>query len=72
EEWEGHPLRKDYGIGKVKVEFLEQPLLQIQSAGQAPQGGEGQQEVDDLGQTAGVERGTHIHWRPAAERDRGE
>jgi len=25
EEWEGHPLRKDYGIGKVPVQFKESP-----------------------------------------------
>ena len=26
EEWEGHPLRKDYGVGKIAVEFVEQPV----------------------------------------------
>ena len=72
DEWEGHPLRKDYGVGKVKVEFLEQPLLQIQSRGQAPQGEEADQDVDRLGQTAGMERSIHTRWRPAAERERGE
>lgn len=25
EEWEGHPLRKDYGIGRVPVQFKEAP-----------------------------------------------
>jgi NADH-quinone oxidoreductase subunit C len=25
EEWEGHPLRKDYGVGKVPVQFKEAP-----------------------------------------------
>jgi NADH-quinone oxidoreductase subunit C len=25
EEWEGHPLRKDYGIGRVPVQFKETP-----------------------------------------------
>lgn len=27
DEWEGHPLRKDYGVGKVPVEFIPQPLI---------------------------------------------
>ncbi|HXB36993.1 MAG TPA: NADH-quinone oxidoreductase subunit C [Acidimicrobiales bacterium] len=25
EEWEGHPLRKDYGVGRVPVQFKEAP-----------------------------------------------
>ncbi len=25
EDWEGHPLRKDYGVGKVPVQFKEAP-----------------------------------------------
>jgi NADH-quinone oxidoreductase subunit C len=25
EDWEGHPLRKDYAIGKVPVQFKESP-----------------------------------------------
>lgn len=25
EDWEGHPLRKDYGIGKVPVQFKDAP-----------------------------------------------
>jgi len=25
EDWEGHPLRKDYGIGKVPVQFKHAP-----------------------------------------------
>ena len=25
EEWEGHPLRKDYGIGRVPVQFKSTP-----------------------------------------------
>ncbi len=25
EEWEGHPLRKDYGVGRVPVQFKETP-----------------------------------------------
>ncbi|MEA2446989.1 MAG: NADH-quinone oxidoreductase subunit [Actinomycetota bacterium] len=71
DEWIGHPLRKDYGVGKVKVEFLEQPLMQIQSLGQSPGGEEAKQEVDRLGQTAGVaEDQGGRRWRPASERNR--
>ena len=25
EDWEGHPLRKDYGVGAIPVQFLEDP-----------------------------------------------
>ena len=25
EEWEGHPLRKDYGVGRVPVQFKQSP-----------------------------------------------
>lgn len=51
DEWEGHPLRKDYGVGKVAVEFVDQPFLQIQSPGQSPKGREAMEELDSLGQT---------------------
>jgi NADH-quinone oxidoreductase subunit C len=72
DEWEGHPLRKDYGVGKVKVEFIEQPLLQIQTPGQSSTPDEAGQEVDRLGQAAGFDRvRSGLRWRPAAERDRG-
>ena len=47
----GYPLRKDYGVGKVPVEFVAQPLLQIDSPGQSPGGNEARQEVDALGQS---------------------
>jgi hypothetical protein len=50
DEWEGHPLRKDYGVGKVPVEFVHQPFLQIDAPGQSPQGDEAGAEVDALGQ----------------------
>jgi NADH-quinone oxidoreductase subunit C len=51
DEWEGHPLRKDYGVGKVPVEFIPQPLLQIDSAGQSPNSEEAHQAIDHLGQS---------------------
>lgn len=50
DEWEGHPLRKDYGVGKVPVEFVPQPFLQIEGAGQAPSPAESGYTVDRLGQ----------------------
>ncbi|MPZ68889.1 MAG: hypothetical protein GEU71_05110 [Actinobacteria bacterium] len=50
DEWEGHPLRKDYGVGKVPVEFIPQPLLQIDSAGQSPNAEGAHQAIDHLGQ----------------------
>jgi NADH-quinone oxidoreductase subunit C len=51
EEWEGHPLRKDYGVGKVAIEFLPQPYLQVEAPGQSPKPVEAQVDVDRLGQT---------------------
>ena len=50
DEWEGHPLRKDYNVGKVPVEFAPQPFLQIDAPGQAPDTAEAERSVDDLGQ----------------------
>jgi NADH-quinone oxidoreductase subunit C len=50
DEWVGYPLRKDYGVGKVPVEFLPQPFLQIESPGQAPNASEAEVELDELGQ----------------------
>lgn len=56
DEWEGHPLRKDYGVGKVAVEFLPQPFLQIDAPGQAPETRAAGREVDRLGQSGEPER----------------
>jgi NADH:ubiquinone oxidoreductase subunit C len=50
DEWEGHPLRKDYGTGKVDVEFVPQPFLQIDSPGQGPSGADARKDVDSFGQ----------------------
>jgi NADH-quinone oxidoreductase subunit C len=50
DEWEGHPLRKDYGVGKVPVEFIPQPFLQIDAPGQSPVPTESGRDVDGLGQ----------------------
>lgn len=58
DEWEGHPLRKDYGVGKVEVDFVPQPFLQIQGLGQSPKSKEALETVDDFGQTEdGARRG---------------
>jgi NADH:ubiquinone oxidoreductase subunit C len=51
DEWEGHPLRKDYGLGKVPVEFTPQPFLQVEAPGQAPSPEDALTTVDELGQT---------------------
>lgn len=51
DEWEGHPLRKDYGVGKVAVQFRAQPLLQIDAPGQAPASRDAGSAVDGLGQS---------------------
>lgn len=56
DEWEGHPLRKDYGVGKVAVEFIPQPFMQIDSPGQSTMKGESKARLDRLGQV--VEEGT--------------
>lgn len=50
DEWEGHPLRKDYGVGKVAIEFIPQPFLQIDAPGQSTMQGEAQARLDHLGQ----------------------
>ena len=50
DDWEGWPLRRDYGVGKVTIEFAPQPFLQIDAPGQAPDATEAQEAVDPLGQ----------------------
>lgn len=50
DEWEGHPLRKDYGVGKVPIEFIPQPLIQIDSPSQSPKSGVSGAGLDRLGQ----------------------
>ena len=50
DEWEGHPLRKDYGVGKIPIEFVPQPFLQFDSPHQQPNSQEGGASVDRLGQ----------------------
>jgi NADH:ubiquinone oxidoreductase subunit C len=52
DEWEGHPLRKDYGVGKVTVEYLPQPFIQIDTPGQGTTKHDAAVEVDRLGQVA--------------------
>jgi len=51
DEWEGHPLRKDYGVGKVTVQFLPQPFLQIDAPGQGTSTADAGTSVDELGQS---------------------
>lgn len=55
DEWEGHPLRKDYGVGKVAVEFIPQPFMQIDGPGQGTTRSEAGVTVDHLGQIKTVE-----------------
>ncbi|MFN2489127.1 MAG: NADH-quinone oxidoreductase subunit C [Actinomycetota bacterium] len=64
DEWEGHPLRKDYGVGKVPVEFVPQPFMQVDSPGQSPQSEEARRAVDALGQSGQPRR--HSFDSPAA------
>ncbi len=50
ENWEGHPLRKDYGVGKIPIQWVPQPVMQVDAPGQAPDPIDAGQEVDRLGQ----------------------
>jgi NADH:ubiquinone oxidoreductase subunit C len=51
DDWEGYPLRKSYGVGKVAIEFIPQPMMQMQGAGQSPKPHEAETDVDGLGQS---------------------
>ncbi|HEX2240027.1 MAG TPA: NADH-quinone oxidoreductase subunit C [Actinomycetota bacterium] len=55
DEWQGHPLRKDYGVGKVQVEFVPQPFMQIDTPGQATSVEAAESTVDSYGQLTEVE-----------------
>ena len=56
DDWEGHPLRKDYSVGKVAIEFAPQPFLQIDAPGQAPDTAEAGRGVDELGQSGRADK----------------
>ncbi len=51
DSWEGHPLRKDYGVGKIPIQWIPQPVLQVDAPGQAPDSSSAGREVDHLGQS---------------------
>jgi NADH:ubiquinone oxidoreductase subunit C len=68
EEWEGHPQRKDYGVGKVPIEFVPQPFLQIDSPGQSSRGAAGGSELDHLGQAGPPQRSATTLDRDTASR----
>jgi NADH-quinone oxidoreductase subunit C len=56
DEWEGHPLRKDYGVGKVTVQYLPQPVLQV-TGDQGTSTVDSHEPVDRLGQAGPPRRG---------------
>ena len=56
ETWEGHPLRKDYGVGKIPIQWIPQPVMQVDAPGQAPDSADAGQEVDHLGQARTKEK----------------
>jgi NADH:ubiquinone oxidoreductase subunit C len=56
DEWEGHPLRKDYGVGKIAIEYVPQPFIQIDTPGQGTTKHESAADVDRLGQVSPEER----------------
>jgi NADH-quinone oxidoreductase subunit C len=64
EDWEGFPLRKDYGVGKMAIEFVPQPYLQIDAPGQAPESEGARRRVDRLGQAGPPAR--HLGGAPGA------
>ncbi|HEX2293857.1 MAG TPA: NADH-quinone oxidoreductase subunit C [Actinomycetota bacterium] len=51
ESWEGHPLRKDYGVGKIPIQWIPQPVMQVDAPGQAPDSIGAGAHVDELGQS---------------------
>jgi NADH-quinone oxidoreductase subunit C len=51
DEWEGYPLRKDYGVGKVVVDFKPQPFVQIETQGQDTPSIAAGRKLDRLGQS---------------------
>lgn len=53
DEWIGHPLRKDYGVGKAPVEFIEQALIEPAAQGETSTDGAPDVKVDRLGQAIG-------------------
>jgi NADH:ubiquinone oxidoreductase subunit C len=59
DEWEGYPLRKDYGVGKVVVDFKPQPFVQIQTQGQDTPSIAAGRKLDRLGQPVTDGGGTH-------------
>jgi len=50
DDWEGFPLRRDYDVGKIAIDFKPQPFLQTESPGQGTNFGESDVEADALGQ----------------------
>ena len=52
DSWEGHPLRKDYGVGKIPIQWIPQATMQVDAPGQAPDSAAAGQAVDRLGQSA--------------------
>ncbi|HET7481881.1 MAG TPA: NADH-quinone oxidoreductase subunit C [Actinomycetota bacterium] len=56
DEWEGHPLRKDYGVGKVTVQYLPQPFFQVDTPGQGTSTLDSDEDADRLGQAGPPER----------------
>lgn len=50
DEWSGHPLRRDYGVGKIAIDFKPQPFLQTDTPGQSTHGLASDVELDALGQ----------------------